>query len=276
MLESRYRLDLIPLPTSCSLFVTDMCNFKCRGCRRAVIGVTQSNEITVKTVERLLELYPEIAFFTVAGLGEPTLCPGFTEVVDYLKEKQKSVGIVTNGTNAAPIISLKNRPDSISISLYGYDRSSYERNCGVGHFEKVISNFRILRQRFGSVGFSYILTKDGYEDLEKVLELTDRLEPDFLDLVNYLAYDPDDEEETDRIILLEDGDIIDFIIRQCSGRNYLRAMPVYVDPKEPIHKCRSYLYKINLDGAGNIGGCQRQVPPEELYGNIYKDDNPFE
>jgi MoaA/NifB/PqqE/SkfB family radical SAM enzyme len=256
--------------------MTDACNLECRGCRRAVIGLPRSNEISVETVERLLELYPEIAFFSIAGLGEPTLCPGFTEVVDYLKEKGKAVAIVTNGTNAAPFISLKNSPDDISISLYGYDRSSYEKNCGVGCFEKVTSNFRKLRQRFDSVGFSYILTKDGYEDLENVLALTDELEPDFLDLVNYLAYDPDNDEETSRIILSKDGDIIDFVTRKCSGREYLRAMPVYVDPEEPLHKCRSYLDRINVDGAGNVGGCQRQVPPAELYGNIHGDDDPFE
>jgi len=32
---------------------------------------------------------------------------------------------------------------------------------------------------------------------------------------------------------------------------------------------------INLDGDGNIGGCQRQIPPDTSFGNIFTDKDPY-
>src|SRR3989304_3833462 len=60
-------------PTSCSLFMTSKCNFKCPGCRRSVVGIRQTKDMTLNTVKKLISIYPSINLFTIAGLGEPTL-----------------------------------------------------------------------------------------------------------------------------------------------------------------------------------------------------------
>lgn len=119
------------------------------------------------------------------------------------------------------------------------------------------------------------MTKDNYGSLERILSLCDELDPDFLHLVNYLAYDPGDREETCKIITTKDIDIIHFVEDSCQGREYVRVRPVYIDPEHIPFKCRSYDYKLNVDGEGNIGGCQRQLPPAAAYGNIFKDEDPF-
>jgi MoaA/NifB/PqqE/SkfB family radical SAM enzyme/GT2 family glycosyltransferase len=267
----RRRVD----PTFCNLFMTEKCNFKCPGCRRSVVGIGKSKEMTLPTVQRLLSLYPSITRFCVAGSGEPTLCTHFVAIVDFLKRSKKSVGIITNGTNISKFHELNYDPDYISISLYGYNNESYLNYTGKGIFDKIIENFKNLKDKFKEVGFSFIVDKRNYKVLDRVLRLCDAMRPDFLDLHNYLAYDPDNREEVSKIITVKDKEVISYIDTVCNGRSYRINKPVIVDSDNPPFRCRSYTFLINLDGDGNIGGCQRQIPPALNFGNIFTDNDPY-
>ena len=261
-------------PISCTLFMTDRCNFKCLGCRRNLVGVETSGDMTVATVKKLLSLYPSIRSFSVSGQGEPTLCSGFVDVVDFLKREGKHVGVVTNGTNPETLLSLTCQPDYTSISLYGYDNESYLTYTGVAAYDTVTDGFKRLKGKLGSVGFSYIVTRENYSQLDNLLALCDKLEPDFLHLVNYLASTPENRE-VERMITVKDAKIIDYLEKVCAGRAYVKVKPIFVDLDSPAFRCSSYAWKINLDGDGNIGGCQRQVPPSARFGNIFQDEDPY-
>ena len=275
ILKTALHLNPISIPHSCSLYMTDRCNFKSPGCYRSVIGIKESKEMTLATVQKLLSLYPSLDAFIVAGLGEPTLCPNFVDIVNFLKKNGKFVGVITNGTNLKKLLALSYEPNYISISLKGYDNESYLANTGVDAFDTVIKTFSKSKSRFKNVGFSYILNRTKYKDLDKVLPLCDDLKPDFLHLTNYLVYDPSVPEEVWKIITVKDSEIIDYINEVCAERDYIRLKPVYVDFDNPKFYCRSYDYKINLDGDGNIGGCQRQIPPDASFGNIFTDKDPY-
>jgi GT2 family glycosyltransferase/organic radical activating enzyme len=262
-------------PHSCSLYMTDRCNLKCMGCYRNVIGINKSNEMKLDTVKKLLALYPHIDSFCVAGLGEPTLCPNFVEIIDFLKKNRKYVGIITNGTNFDKFYNLAYEPDYISISLKGYNNKSYLFNCGVKTFAQVIENYLKLKSKFENVGFSYILSKSNYKDLEELLPLCDKLKPNFLDLTNYLVYNPNVLSEVKKIITIEDAEIIGYINKIFEGREYVRTKPIYINLGKPSFNCKSYDYTINLDGEGNIGGCQRQIPPNIIFGNIFRGKDPY-
>ncbi len=231
--------------------------------------------MTLPVIRKQLSIYPKISSFCIAGLGEPTLCKNFTEIVDYLISQGKFVGIITNGTNIEPILKLKRTPSYISISLNGYDEDSYLRHAGVNKFKDVIDNYRKIKARFPNTGFSYILTRENYMDLGKVIELCDKLEPSFLHLHNYLVYDTSLEDEVEKILKVEDESIIIFIEKVIKDKDYEISKPTLVDFKTTMNFCKSYNTIINLDGEGNVGGCQRQIPPSEKYGNIFKDKDPF-
>ncbi len=275
ILKTTRHLTHMPVPRSCSLYMTDRCNFKCIGCYRSVIGIKESKEMTVATVQKLISLYPSINSFTVAGLGEPTLCPNFVDIVNFLKKNEKFVGVITNGTNLNKLLALSCEPNYISISLKGYDNESYLAYTGAAAYDTVMETFSKLKLRFKNVGFSYMLNMINYKDLEKLLPLCDDLKPDFLHLTNYLVYDPTVKEEVQKIITVKDSEIIDYINEICAGRDYIRVKPVYVGFDNPKFNCRSYDYIINLDGDGNIGGCQRQIPPDASIGNIFTDNDPY-
>ena len=275
ILKTTLHLTHMPIPHSCSLYMTDRCDFKCLGCCRNVMEIKKSKEMTLATVQKLLSLYPAIDAFCVSGLGEPALCPNFVDVVNFLKKNEKFVGIITNGTDLDKFLELSYEPNYILISLYGYDNESYLANTDVDAFNTVMETFSKLKLRFKNVGFSYMLNRTNYKDLDKVLPLCDDLKPEFLYLTNYWVYDPTVTEEVQKIITVKDSEIIDYINEICAGREYIRVKPIYVDFDNPKFNCRSYEYIINLDGAGNIGGCQRQIPPDTSFGNIFTDKDPY-
>lgn len=262
-------------PRSCTLYMTDRCNFRCAGCSRNIVGVKRSTDMSVGVVEQLLSAYPGIRSFCIAGLGEPALCKNYGEVIDFLKARKKYVGIITNGSNIDGLLSLRYRPDSISISLYGHDDESYRKSTGLPVFGQVIDNYRRLKSKFRNVGFSCVLSKDTYARVDRIMELCDRLEPDFLHLINYLCYDVTNSAERDKIIGVGDREVIDHIEEACKGRMYVKIAPTYIDPCHPLRSCKSYYGTINLDGDGNIGGCQRHVPPGARFGNVFSDPDPY-
>jgi len=262
-------------PTNCSLFMTERRNFKGSTFYRSITDVKESKEMTLATVQRVLSLYPSINSFLVAGLGEPTLCSDFVDIVDFLKRNGKFVEIVTHGTNSDKLSALAYEPNYLSISLKGYDNKSYLDYTGVAAYDKVIETFLKLKARIKNVGFSYVLDRTNYRDLDKVLPLCDSLRPDFLYLTNYLVYDPVTTDEVQKIITVKDTDIINYINEMCAERDYIKLKPVYVDFENPKFNCNSYNYMINLDGWGNIGGCQWQIPPDASFGNIFKDKDPY-
>lgn len=262
-------------PSAASLYMCARCNFACAGCRRQHIGIDKSKDMTLATVQRLVALYPSINRFCLAGQGEPTLCEDFVEIADYLKVIGKYVTIVTNGTNPDKILSLNHAPDNLSVSLYGYNNDQYLSYVGLPYFDKVIDSFLQLKKKYRNVGFSYILNKNNYKNLGGILSLCDEIKPDFVDLHNYLVYTPDNEAEISKIIKAQDVEIINYIKSVCSGRKYSVSTPVYINLDKPKLLCRSYNFVINLDGSGNIGGCQRQITPNFAFGNIFTDNDPY-
>lgn len=268
-------MNLNMLPGECTLYFTDVCNFSCAGCSRQTVGKPKHKEMDLEVIKKLLDEYPSLQGFCIAGLGEPTIAKHFPEVVNYLLEHDKYVGIITNGTYPEKLLQLKKSPSYISISLYGYNGQEYKEYVKVDAFKKVTENFKTLKQRFGNVGFSYILNKDNYKKLDNILALCDELKPSFLNLVNYLAYDSVETVDTEKIISLSDTEIIKYIEDRCNTRSYVNARPVYVDKKDKTFDCPSYGYVINVDGQGNIGGCQRQITPSVSYGNLFLEEDPY-
>lgn len=262
-------------PTECTLYMTDICNFNCAGCRRQTVEKPRHNEVDVDLVKKILHEYPTIESFCLAGYGEPTIAKNFTEVVDYLKEIGKYVGIITNGTYPERLMKLKNDPDYISISLYGFTAEQYKSYVGVNAFKRVLDNYRGIKNRFKSVGFSYFLNKENYKTIDNILELCDELKPDFLNVANYLSYDENETEDTRQIIKITDVEIIEYIEERLNTRRYVNSRPIYLDDSDTEYKCPSYSKAINVDGHGSIGGCQRQMPPSQVYGNIRTDEDPY-
>lgn len=263
------------IPTEATIYFTDVCNFSCAGCSRQTVGKPKHKEMDLETIQKVLVAYPSIESFCIAGLGEPTIGKHFPEVINHLLDKGKYVGIITNGTYPERLLQLTKSPSYISISLYGSNNLQYKEWTKVEAFEKVKQNYKKLKSRFGNVGFSYILNKENYKKLDEIIKVCDELQPSFLNLVNYLVYDSTEQKEIDKIIMLDDVDIINYIEERCGSRSYINVRPIYNDRNDLEFNCPSYERTINIDGYGNIGGCQRQIIPGIQYGSFEFNDDPY-
>ena len=261
-------------PTACTLFMTHACNFRCHCCSRAVVGAGGGKEMTLEVVQALCRRYPEISAFTLAGFGEPTLAGAFVEIVRYLGATGKSVHVITNGSNPEPLFACGEIDLTLTISLYGLDDRGYAAVTGVPAFSRVIENFRSLQKVFPQTGFSLILDRSSLADLPAYRQLFDRLQPASLVLVNLLPYG-NGPERTEAILTTADAAEISQIRQLFQDCPYLQRLPIPIDPARPEFACLSYNYLINVDGDGNIGGCQRQLGPTAEFGNILVDEDPF-
>jgi MoaA/NifB/PqqE/SkfB family radical SAM enzyme/GT2 family glycosyltransferase len=261
-------------PTQATLYMTKVCNFFCEGCSRQTVGVKNFKELDVEIVQKTLEQYPTLQGFCLAGLGEPTLNQNLPSIIEYLKENGKYAGVITNGSNVEPFRQMKHQPDYISISLYGYNKEQYNDYVKLDMYDTVIENYKKLKEINNSVGFSYFVCKENIDHLEKIVELANELEADFLNITNYLVYDTNDQKELDKIIYASDTEYIEKIEKILAKSDKINARPIYLEEDYCFH-CPSYRNIINIDGDGSIGGCQRQIQPSKEYGNILTDDDPY-
>lgn len=264
----------IVMPTQCSLYMSELCNFKCTGCRRTVIGHDKKGYLTLDDIKILLKKYPTLRSFTIAGLGEPSLSPHFEEIINYLDSLGKSVLIVTNGTKLKRFVGINNKNIKINISLYGLNEDMYQQYTETRYFDNVISTYKALSKDFTNVGFSYIASKETVKDFPVLLNLMDELAPRFLYLNSYLVYDDKSITEIGKTITDKDPGFIEHIKSVVGDRDYV-VLPKYVEEEDNGYYCDSYQKVINLAPDGSISGCRRQVPPSLEYGSIYNDKDPY-
>ncbi len=262
------------MPKQATLYMTERCNFLCKGCSRQSVDMENFKDISLDVVKKALELYPDLHGFCLAGLGEPALNPNVVAIVDYLKNNGKYVGVISNGSFIDPYLAMEHRPDYISISLYGYNRQQYNEYVGLDMFDTVMENYHTLKQKGFNVGFSYFVSKDNYKNLGSIISMADGLGADFINITNYLVYDPENREELDKIIYDSDKEIIEYIENELNKSSRIKARPMYLNTDFAFF-CPSYRNIINIDGDGNIGGCQRQKAPSKKYGNLFDSEDPY-
>lgn len=250
-------------PTSCNLH---FCNSK------------TADQMTVALVAKILEIYPSVTSFHVMGECDPLLCPQICEILDYIKSQQRTVGINTNGVNAEKLLQLNYKPDYISLQLYGWDTNSTTERYVLDLFKTTLDNYFKLKEVYQNVGFSFTLSKNNYQDLNKILILCDHLKPAFLHLKNYV---PESlcPEQVQKIITANDCSVIDHIEKAVQNRPYLIHTPAYLTFDQPLTNgtsiCKSYQHLITVDEAGNIGGCNGPILPNSCCGNIFTNTDPY-
>ncbi len=151
--------ELIPLdtPFTCSVGVTNVCNFKCKYCPQSVSPEDKVNrmmpwDIYQKTVDDLMGFPKRVKVLMLCGLGEPLLHPNIAQMVAYAKEKQvaETVRIITNGSCLTHELSdqlIDARLDHLKISIQGLDDDGYQRmSQAKGQFSKILDNISYFFQ----------------------------------------------------------------------------------------------------------------------------------
>lgn len=125
-------------PITADIFLTNFCNNKCPYCTYRRWNLASSTKAMtfdefVTYATRLREL--GVLGIILTGGGEPTLCPDFLKITNWLEQEGFHYGINTNFNNLVYF-----KPDYLKVSLDGYDEDSYERSRGVRKYSVVKNN----------------------------------------------------------------------------------------------------------------------------------------
>lgn len=125
--------------------------------------------------------------FHLAGEGEPTLHPQFTEMMNFLEKQPLLVSLFTNGTFSEERRQDVVKADEVIINLSAGDSEGYRLLQGEDFFDNVIENIRQL-VRFRDAGRSslrisvdYVITKINLQQRHKAEAMLKELGVDFIE-----------------------------------------------------------------------------------------------
>ena len=125
------------LPITCNWFLNDVCNNKCTYCNFARHMGREGHNISyddfVRYADRLKEL--GVKGIILEGGGEPTICPDFERMTQYLDSIGMPYIILTNFNEYREV-----KPEVLRVSLDAWDEESYKAKRGVSRYYKVREN----------------------------------------------------------------------------------------------------------------------------------------
>jgi radical SAM protein with 4Fe4S-binding SPASM domain len=143
-----------PLPVRLQVETTDVCNLKCRMCTREVVEGMNTKTMSLEQFKGIVE---EISpyYVTLNGLGEPLIDRTIFQKLEFLHHHGIMTAMPTNGTyirgdNLEKLA--QNLPDTLTFSIDGAGKDSFEYVRVLGNFEQVITNYRALLRRRSDAG----------------------------------------------------------------------------------------------------------------------------
>lgn len=190
------------------LEVNGQCNLSCTICGRHVTK-EKLDYMPMDTYKKIsAQVFPRIKNVTMRGLGESLMHKDIIEMVSMAKKRGVEVTITTNGIfldekKAKDLILLG--LDTLSVSVDGASKESYERVRIGSNFERVISNVKMISEMRKSLGKGnpYIvlapaLMKTNISELPAFVELAHSLGIECVGALNFLSW----TEEQDKTLPL--------------------------------------------------------------------------
>ena len=274
-------------PLSLTLWISDRCNLNCEFCLRNKTAVDFRYDIlpemTMETFKKIMPMFKTAYAISFMGQGEPLLNKNFFEMVEYAGRFKKTMRLVTNGVlldermcGRIMISSL----DTIDVSLKACSAEDFQKitRCPAPDYEMVLNGIKSLiklRQQLKTdkkIAVSYVLYKSRLSDLPKAIELAESLKADMLHFLNFIPFGAFDSGG-DKEILFDDDKEVKALINKLKKipRNLHIEWPVLLRKNNYYGYCSSNFSNLCIDSAGNIGFCDRVLPPSKEYGNIFTD-----
>ena len=133
------------------LLLTERCNLNCKMCIR---GEKSNNDISLDALRAIKSIEDFKEHDIVITGGEPTICKDFIPIINFLKDKCRSISICTNGTSDFYINEKFLDPNiSIQISLDGTEE--VHNSIRGGHsYGRIMSTINKLE----TLGFYYTIS----------------------------------------------------------------------------------------------------------------------
>ncbi len=176
-------MNFCPSPLSTpiiySLELTSFCNNQCRGC----CNVFTHNHFQVSSSywKQILDcLVPHVQVLKLTG-GEPTLHPGFEDIVLDIAKRDILFTLFTNGRWNKPeqiikLLESVSQCGGLLVSLHGADEISHRGFVGsTGHFEETTANIHLAVQAGLRVHTSTVITRWNAKQIEDIAKLSQAL-----------------------------------------------------------------------------------------------------
>ena len=156
-----------------SIAPTNACNLHCSYCNQSQRqrGISLSLEKIQEYINALKER--GLKSVIIAGGGEPTMYPRFNELVKWLKDKNLSLALITNGTNnkvSDKPIDTWNLFDWIRVSL-NFDNGN-------------LKTLKIPKDKTkGKIGFSMVYTNQSQDMLKQVADIAEEYDARFVRII---------------------------------------------------------------------------------------------
>ena len=156
--------------------LTTKCNLRCTHCYTES-GCNRKGELSIDEINKWADELISLGVFKVSiGGGEPLIHPEVEQVFRAFRSRDISVSVSTNGL----LLKQKNWAEkfhdigmrTISISLEGGQKDTYESVRGKGTWNKFIENLKYFSATYKKrYAFRVTITKETVGDVRKILEL---------------------------------------------------------------------------------------------------------
>ncbi len=251
--------------------VTYRCNAKCYMCNIWKYPTKKSEEIDVKTLEKL----PQIRVINVTG-GEPFMRDDLDEIISVLKKKCKRLVISTNGFFSEKILKLAQRhPDiGIRISIEGLPKTNDTLRGIKDGFDKGLRTLIELRTMgIKDVGFGMTVTDKNAKDLLPLYHLAKLMKMEFATATvhnSYYFHKFDNKIENKELVIGEFKKLIKELLKSNRIKDWYRAyfnygIINYIKGNKRLLPCEMAFNSFYLDPFGEVRPCNVM---EETMGNL--------
>ena len=186
-INNNVKENQLSVPLKISMNMTKKCNLRCIQCF-SNSGKQLSNELTTTDIMNLFdEMSRNGTFYICLGGGDPFTRNDLFDILEYGKEKQLAISIVSNGLllNKEIIEKLNNVDlDYLWISFEGM-KSNHERLRGIGTFEKALGSLKLLKKYYnGKTALRMSINKYNIDDIEGLLKIAEEYD------INLIRYTP--------------------------------------------------------------------------------------
>jgi radical SAM protein with 4Fe4S-binding SPASM domain len=156
-IDPELRLPVVQTgPSELYLEVTNRCNLACKTCPQYFGMPEKAADLTLDTVERLLDAAPDVKRVVLHGIGEPLLNRDLPAIVRAVKARGayalfNTNGLLLRGRLVEPLIECG--LDELRVSVDSADPHTYEAIRGIDGLERIFDNlraFQAVKERLGA------------------------------------------------------------------------------------------------------------------------------
>ncbi|MBT3985325.1 radical SAM protein [archaeon] len=171
-------------PTQVSFAITNRCNLKCSYC----YGDYSCRKDKDFTLDQLKSIFFDLKKMGMTQIfltgGEPLLRKDIDKIVDYLKELNIDIGIVTNAILAPLHLKTLKKVDRVLVSLDG-NKKKNDLNRGEGTHNKILKSLELMHKEGIKFSLKIVFNKNSYDQLNYILKLAEKYKTDVETIIPY-------------------------------------------------------------------------------------------